>query len=249
MPVSYSRTDRGRRRTKNQDYVFAVSGQVGIFPNLYIVADGMGGHEAGEFASQYTVERLVKEAMTDTGREPRDLIDHGLRLANAELRELAAARHLLLGMGTTAVAATISEEGELLVGSVGDSRLYILRREGLEQITHDHSMVQEMVDAGTIGREEARTHPERNVITRAVGAEDRLLVDFYTAQLKRGDIVLLCSDGLTTMLRDEEIEEVIRSCSDLELAADSLIREANENGGKDNISLILVDPWTEVAND
>ncbi len=249
MPISYSRTDRGRRRPKNQDYLFAGDDRIGVFPNLYIIADGMGGHESGEFASQYTVERICGEAEKDTERSMENLLEHSLRLANAELRELAAARNLLLGMGTTVVAATVSESGDLLTASVGDSRLYVLRRTGLEQITHDHSLVQEMVDAGTITAEEARIHPERNVITRAVGAEDRLEVDFHRTRLHGGELILLCTDGLTGMLTDEEITTIINGSDDLELAADTLMREANFRGGKDNISLILVDPWSEVTND
>ncbi len=249
MPISFSRTDRGRRRPKNQDYLFASDRQIGVFPDLYLIADGMGGHESGEFASEYTIERVAGEAQKDTSRSMEDLLEHSLRLANAELRELAAARNLLLGMGTTVVAATVSRSGELLVASVGDSRLYVLRSTGLEQITHDHSLVQEMVDAGTITPEEARVHPERNVITRAVGAEDRLEVDFRRTAVHSGEVILLCTDGLTGMLKDEEITAIIQGSTDLELAADTLLREANFRGGRDNISLILVDPWSEVTHD
>ena len=249
MPISYSRTDRGRRRSKNQDYLFARDGQIGTFPDLYIIADGMGGHESGEFASQYTVDRVVKEAEQETDRTREQILEKGLRLANAELRELTLAKKLLLGMGTTAVIATVEENGELLVANVGDSRLYVLRGDGLVQITHDHSLVQEMVDIGTITAEEARVHPERNVITRAVGAEDRLMVDFFHTTVKEGEIIFLCTDGVTTMLTDEEITAIIRGSEDLELAADTLVREANSRGGRDNISLILVDLRQEVAHD
>ena len=245
MPSSFSITDTGRQRKMNQDYVFTSDIPVGPLPNLYIVADGMGGHNAGDYASRYTVN-AVAAAVAGAGEnsgDPARLLESALREANAGLREIAADRREYYGMGTTFVSASV-KEGRLLAANVGDSRLYVLRSpDRIRQITVDHSFVEEMIQAGRIDRETARTLPDKNIITRAVGAEDLLIVDFFRETLTDGDILLLCSDGLTNMLTDQEIARIVFSFRSLEEAADRLIFEANMAGGKDNISVILINPF------
>ena len=245
MPSSFSITDTGRQRQMNQDYVFTSDIPVGPLPNLYIVADGMGGHNAGDYASRYTVN-AVAAAIGGAGEgspDPARLLESALRDANTGLRQIASKSREYYGMGTTFVAASV-KDGRLLAANVGDSRLYVLRAPGrIRQITVDHSFVEEMVQAGRIDRETARTLPDKNIITRAVGAEDGLLVDFFREDLSDGDILLLCSDGLTNMLTDEKIARIVFSFRNLEDAADRLIYEANMAGGKDNISVILINPF------
>ena len=245
MPSSFSITDTGRQRKMNQDYVFTSDIPVGPLPNLYIVADGMGGHNAGDYASRYTVNAVaaaVAGAPENTG-DPARLLESALRAANTGLRGIAADRREYYGMGTTFVSASV-KDGRLLAANVGDSRLYVLRSpDRIRQITVDHSFVEEMIQAGRIDRETARTLPDKNIITRAVGAEDLLIVDFFRETLTDGDILLLCSDGLTNMLTDQEIARIVFSFRSLEEAADRLIFEANMAGGKDNISVILINPF------
>lgn len=245
MPSSFSITDTGRQRKMNQDYVFTSDIPVGPLPNLYIVADGMGGHNAGDYASRYTVDTVAAAVVSaeDTSADPAPVLESALKNANASLRRIAAQDTSLFGMGTTFVAASINN-GRLLAANVGDSRLYVLHAPSrIRQITVDHSLVEEMVRAGKIDRETARSLPDKNIITRAVGAEDTLTVDFFRQDLTEGDILLLCSDGLTNMLTDEEIAGIVFSFRKLEDAADRLIYEANMAGGKDNISAILVNPF------
>ena len=229
----------------NQDYVFTSDIPVGPLPNLYIVADGMGGHNAGDYASRYTVDTVAAAVVSaeDTSADPAPVLESALKDANAGLRRIAAQDTSLFGMGTTFVAASINN-GRLLAANVGDSRLYVLRAPGrIRQVTVDHSLVEEMIQAGRIDRETARTLPDKNIITRAVGAEDDLSVDFFRETIMEGDILLLCSDGLTNMITDQEIARIVFSIRSLEEAADRLVYEANMAGGKDNISVILINPF------
>lgn len=243
MPTSFSITDTGRTRKMNQDYVFTSDIPVGPLPNLYIVADGMGGHNAGEYASRYTVDTVAAGIAGTKEKDPARVLDAALQAANKGLREQAARDASLYGMGTTFVAASV-QGSRLLAANVGDSRLYVLRApSGIRQVTVDHSIVEELVQAGRIDRETARTRPDKNIITRAVGAEDTLVTDFYRLDLKEGELLLLCSDGLTNMLTDEKIVRIAFSCKNLEEAADRLVFEANMAGGRDNISVILVNPY------
>ena len=238
MPRSYSVTDIGRKRKMNQDYVFATDSPIGGLDNLYIVADGMGGHNAGEYASAFSVEEL-KDLVVELGQAEIEIILHrALQEVNRRLRTVAASDSRYYGMGTTIVIATV-RGGILYVANVGDSRLY-LKKNRLRQITVDHSLVEEMVLAGTLDQKKARTHPDKNVITRAIGAEDTLEIDFFREKVSEGNIVLMCSDGLTNMVEDSEIEEILGSSRSLEDAGGKLLEKANENGGSDNISVLLV---------
>lgn len=241
MLETYSATDIGRKRQLNQDYVFSSAKPLGNMPNLFIVADGMGGHNAGDYASKCTTETVVSEISNSFEKNPTIIIKKAIKAANEKIRKEAAADENLFGMGTTLVIATIIGK-YLQVSNIGDSRLYLLKKDGLRQITEDHSLVEEMVRLGGLKREDARLHPDKNIITRAVGAKDAVEADFFTEELENGDIVLMCSDGLTNMLEDAEIEAIL-SASDKDGLAQKgagLIKAANENGGKDNIAVVLV---------
>ena len=238
MPQSYSITDIGRRREMNQDYIFSSDIPLGSLSCLYLVADGMGGHQAGELASKNTAEAVVEYVAQAGDGDPEEILRGAIRDANAKVRQLAASHREYYGMGTTLVGCTICGD-TLLVANVGDSRLYTFKDE-LKQITEDHSLVEEMVRAGTLDRKLARIHPERNVITRAIGAEDSLKVDFFRVPIDECGLVLMCSDGLYSMVDDDEIEKVLVKKLPLEDKAAELVALANEAGGKDNISVILI---------
>ncbi len=224
----------------NQDFVYASDQPVGSLSNLYIVADGMGGHNAGDLASRTTVETVVDYIEGAKEKRPIPLLDAAIQAANQKVIEISLTDKSLEGMGTTVVAATV-QDGCLYVANVGDSRLYLLDHQ-IEQITRDHSLVEEMVRAGEIKREEARHHEKKNVITRAVGVEKKLRIDFFDVALNPGDRFLLCSDGLTNMVDDEDMLRLVSRETSLEAAALKLVAAANRNGGKDNISVVLAEP-------
>lgn len=243
MLRSYALTDIGRKRQLNQDYIYLTENPVGNLPNLFIVADGMGGHKAGDYASDLAVETVVKEAGASLEKSPSRILGHAITIANRILRQRASENFALSGMGTTLVAATCI--GRFLeVANVGDSRLYVIGDE-IVQITEDHSLVEEMVRMGGIGREEARNHPDKNIITRAIGARDDVEVDFFNLELQTGDMVLLCSDGLTNMVDDETICRILKNGKSLRDRVEELVETANVNGGRDNISVIVIEPLAD----
>ncbi len=241
MLEAYSVTDIGRKRQLNQDYVFSSAKPMGNMPNLFIVADGMGGHNAGDYASKCTVETVVSEIRNSFEKNPTIIVRNAIETANSKIRELAASDENLLGMGTTLVVATVIGK-YLQVANVGDSRLYLVGKRGIRQITRDHSLVEEMIRLGGLSREDARKHPDKNIITRAIGAKDEVEAEFFTEELEPGDIILMCSDGLSNMLEDKEIEKIIQDEEPAEIKqkAEALINAANNNGGKDNIAVVLV---------
>lgn len=241
MLKTFSITDVGVKRKLNQDFVYTSERPVGSLPNLFIVADGMGGHNAGDYASKVTVETIVEKVGSSSETERSRILDEAIQAANTLIRTRAKESVDLEGMGTTVVAATC-QGNSLCVANVGDSRLYVANRREIRQITRDHSWVAEMVRRGGMGKEEARYHPDRNIITRAIGADDELKVDFFTVQLKEGDLILMCTDGLTNMLEDEEIRMILDGARDMVEKAEELVNAANERGGRDNISVILIDP-------
>ena len=238
----YSATDVGQKRKMNQDYVFASEGPVGNLPNLFVVADGMGGHNAGDYASSHAVGIVVEEIREDADFNPVKVIRHAIESANTEIITQAQKDEKLRGMGTTMVAATIVGH-YAYVANVGDSRLYVAG-EQIQQITKDHSLLQEMVRMGELNAEEARNHPDKNIITRALGAERTVDVDFFDLKLEPGNVVLMCSDGLSNMVEDDRIGEIISDTDrDLQERGQALISEANRNGGKDNIAIVLIEPF------
>ena len=238
MIKTVSATDMGLKRKLNQDYVFTADCRVGNLPNLYLVADGMGGHKAGGFASQYAVETIVEEISSKKEVDTFAALNSAIIEANKRLRIKAAEDESMAGMGTTLVAAVI-EDGILKVANIGDSRLYLIHH-GIEQITIDHSLVEEMVRLGGLDRKEARNHEKKNIITRAIGAESQIKADFFEVNLKDGDQILMCTDGVSNMLTDEEILQILKEEVGEEEKVAHLVQAANEHGGRDNMGIILI---------
>ena len=238
----YSATNIGMKRKVNQDYVFASQDPVGNLPNLFAVADGMGGHNAGDYASSHAVRILVDEIKEDTDYNPVKVIRHAIETANTQIIEQSLKDEKLRGMGTTMVVVTIVGQ-YAYVANVGDSRMYVVDKQ-IRQVTKDHSLVQEMVRMGEITAEQARNHPDKNIITRALGAERVVDVDFFDMRLEPGSTLLMCSDGLSNMVEDSRIKEILsRRDEALDERGRTLIGEANHNGGKDNIAIVLVEPF------
>jgi len=235
---AYGRTDIGVKRNTNQDYVFATTEKVGRLPNLFIVADGMGGHKAGEIASKSAVDSVVAHMKKSKTKDTISIMQEAILKANEEVIEKAKKDASMEGMGTTLVMATVMEKA-IYIANVGDSRLYFIDGE-IHQVTRDHSFVEEMVTLGEIDKEQAKTHARKNIITRAIGVDDELAVDFFEVQYKEGDYILICSDGLTNMIDDEYIKQIVSSDTEVEEKVENLIGLANENGGQDNIAVVLV---------
>ena len=240
MGKTVSITDIGRKRKLNQDYVFISDIPVGKLSNLYLVADGMGGHNAGGFASRYAVETIVDEISGSREEEAFAILYEAIEEANRRVIEKAAEDESMSGMGTTLVAATVS--GDLLkVANVGDSRLYLVG-EGIRQVTTDHSLVDEMVRMGGIDREQARNHPDKNIITRAIGAQSEIKPDFFEVKLMPGDRIFMCTDGVSNMLTDDEIFHILQEFEEEEEQIRQIVEAANEQGGRDNMGVILITP-------
>ena len=236
----YSTTDKGKTRDINQDYIYSSDEPVGLLPNLYIVADGMGGYNAGDFASRCSVDAFVDEVRKNKQPTVISTLSEALRTANTTVLRYARENEEMTGMGTTFVAATVFPD-RAYVMNVGDSRLYLLGDE-MKQITVDHSYVEEMVRKGEIQRKDARIHPKKNVITRAVGVEENVEADFYEIETDRdSEFLLLCTDGLTNMVEDDEIRHMVKKyAKEPQNAVQKLVKRANEYGGKDNISIIII---------
>ncbi len=240
---TFSMTDIGKRREINQDYMFTSETAVGNLPNLFLVADGMGGHKAGEYASRFTVDTIVEAVRNSKETEPVTIMKEAVTRANDMLIEEARADETKSGMGTTIVAATLMGE-KLYIANVGDSRLYVVNQE-ITQITRDHSLVEEMVRLGEMNKEEAKVHPDKNIITRAIGAVNELVIDFFEVEVQPEDTILMCTDGLTNMIEDEDIRKIIIGQRDIAEKAEKLIETANANGGKDNITVVVIEPFSE----
>jgi protein phosphatase len=242
-------TDVGRKRKGNEDSLFVNAEQ-----NLFVVADGMGGHAAGEVASRVAVESINEFVCLTSGDEeitwPFGLdqnmsydgnrLKTAVRYANRKVLEAMKERSEYEGMATT-VAAVLVDGEEANLAHVGDSRVYLFREAALEQLTSDHSWVNEQLQSGVISPDQARSHPLRNVVTRALGGKPDLQVEMQLHKLLPGDLLLLCSDGLTTMVPDEEIARVLReSGDDVPKASQELVAAANAHGGEDNITVLLI---------
>lgn len=240
MQTSVAMTDIGRRRKVNQDYVYASDQPVGNLPNLYIVADGMGGHKAGDLASSYAVRNIVEAVERSTDTRPALILQKAIRYANYRLYEKSCEHEDYHGMGTTLVALTIYKN-EALAVNIGDSRLYEITGEGIRQISEDHSLVAELVRKGELTPQEARKHPDKNIITRALGIQEEAEIDLFPFHVERGNRYLLCSDGLSNMVEDTELCRIIQKKRELYEIGGKLILEANRNGGTDNIAVVLVE--------
>lgn len=239
MLRAWGMKDVGRCRDINQDYIFLSEEPMGNLPNLFLVADGMGGHRAGDLASEYTVSRVCEAVTKSMQKIPFQILKGAFQYANQKLIEKAGESPAYAGMGTTLVAVTVQDD-TAYVANVGDSRLYKIGGT-IEQITGDHSLVEEMVRMGEISKEEARNHPEKNIITRAIGVSETVEPDYFDTKLEKGECLLLCSDGLSNMLEDAQIKEILDRRTDLRSGAEELVREANRNGGKDNIAVVLIE--------
>jgi serine/threonine protein phosphatase PrpC len=224
-----AKTHTGRQRADNEDSMSAR-------PPVFVVADGMGGAQAGEVASKVAVEAF-EQGLPEAGSAEERLVLR-TREANQQIHELSHAEQERAGMGTTLTAACVDGD-ELAIAHVGDSRAYLLRRGELKRLTRDHTLVGALVEQGKLTEEEAAEHPQRSIITRALGPEAYVEVDTWRYPLRAGDVVLLCSDGLTSMVPDERIADVLLAAAGLEQMADRLIDEANAAGGRDNITVVL----------
>ncbi len=237
------RTHRGRVREKNQDCYFVPPDDP---VRLFAVADGMGGHAAGEVASSLSIQAIqdqvapVRHTWKNFDRARLEAFLHASFLdANERILQAQKENIELEGMGTTLTVAALIE-GELLVGHVGDSQAHLFRGGEHQQITEDHSLVMELLKNGEIKQDELHTHPQRHMLTRALGTPSPLQVDFYHAPLLSDDMILLCTDGLTSMLTLETIQQIIFSATTLEDKVQALVTEANNNGGLDNITVLLI---------
>src|SRR5215468_5035055 len=226
----FERTDTGRQRRGNEDAFYARS-------PLFAVADGMGGAQAGEVASHMAVE-VLEQGLPDGVGSIEERLRARVREANARILELAQSDDQLAGMGTTLTAAYVGED-DLTVAHVGDSRLYRLRDGELERLTDDHSLVEELVRQGKLTSEEADEHPQRSIITRALGAEAGVEADSRTWPARADDVYLICSDGLTSMVPESRVAEVVANAPSLSSAGRTLIDLANDAGGRDNITVVL----------
>ncbi|MCL6471490.1 MAG: Stp1/IreP family PP2C-type Ser/Thr phosphatase [Firmicutes bacterium] len=233
-------TDVGKKRSLNEDGYIADG-------NIFAVADGMGGHRAGEVASIMALD-IVRSELTKRSKEPvEQRITNAIKHANQAIHKRATKDLDIRGMGTTLTVA-VPSDGKLYAGHVGDSRLYLLRDGKLSQLTNDHSLVAQMVKSGHLKPEEAEVHPQRSIITRAVGSEAEVKVDTIVEEILFGDRFLLCTDGLNAMLSDDEIAEVLRDKTNITEACRELISWANDRGGKDNITVILFEPDTGASS-
>lgn len=229
-------TDVGRTRDHNEDSVVVAPTSGG---RLLAVADGMGGHNAGEVASATALEAFVDELGDVLADEsPERALESAMVAADEAVVAAAAADAAREGMGTTLVAALVDDETAAVV-NVGDSRAYRVSDAAIEQVSVDHSVVQELVDAGEIDESEAAVHPQRNVISQALGVSDDVEPDTFSVDLASDESLLLCSDGLTEEVRDPALREIVAGADSLADAADELVATANENGGSDNISVVL----------
>ena len=239
MLKAWGMKDIGKCREINQDYIFVSEEPIGNLPNLFLVADGMGGHKAGDLASEYTVAKVQEAVSKSMQTIPYQVLKGAFQYANQKLLEKAGESDSYTGMGTTLVAATVKNDAVYVV-NVGDSRLYKIG-DKIEQITEDHSLVEEMVRMGEISKEQARNHPDKNIITKAMGVSDTVEPDYFDTDLQKGECLLMCSDGLTNMVSDRQIKEIVELRTDLESCAKELIRAANQNGGRDNIAVVLIE--------
>jgi PPM family protein phosphatase len=222
-------TDVGRQRNANEDSFYESD-------PVFAVADGMGGARAGEVASRIAVEEF-DQAQAE-GASPEKVLEDIARAANKRIYELAQRDETHAGMGTTLIAAMVSGN-QVAIGHVGDSRAYRFRDDELERLTQDHSLVEELRRQGKLTEEQAEVHPQRSIITRALGPEPDVEVDTFSFPARDGDVYMLCSDGLTGMVSEARIAEILRARSSLQQAADALVAEANARGGRDNITVVL----------
>lgn len=237
---TFSITKKGRNKSVNQDCFLCEEKAVGNLLNLFIVADGMGGYNGGDFASKFCIENVRNYIAGSNDTSIISSISGAIKTANTDMRERTKPDDDLRGCGTTLVLATI-KNNTLYVANVGDSRLYVLKKGKIKQVTEDHSLVEELVKRGMLKKEEARFHPEKNKVTRALGAEPNVEIDFFEVDLEKGDKVFLCSDGISNMIDESVIESIVKSSDDLAEISKKLVDTALLNGGKDDLTVVMVE--------
>lgn len=235
MKIS-SATSTGKIRALNEDSFFVSDTSDGTV--LAVVADGMGGHNAGEVASAEMVN-MLKNSVFSAGTDTKIVLLDAIECANNAIYKMSVRSPQLHGMGTTVTACVITD-GKVTAAQVGDSRLYLIRDGEITQITKDHSLVEMLIESGSITKEDAKHHPQKNVITRAIGTDSTVQADIYEFNATPGDTVLLCSDGLVNMVEDEKILSLITETEDFETLAGNLVNEAENAGGVDNITAVLI---------
>lgn len=238
--IAYGKTDIGANRKMNQDYFYVSTEPIGSLPNIFIVADGMGGHKAGDVASREAVNRIISEIESTAVNDPVSIMEAAIDSANKKLLEKSRSAPEFEGMGTTLVMAAVCND-IIYIANIGDSRLYVIDDE-IRQITRDHSFVQEMVTLGKLDKKSAKTHEKKNYLTRALGVEEGTIADFFEIKSIKGERILMCSDGLTNMVEDDDIKNIVSSRNDIRDAVKALIEAANKNGGMDNITAVLIEP-------
>lgn len=238
--IAYGNTDIGVSRQMNQDYYCVSTKPIGNLPNVFIVADGMGGHKAGDVASKEAVSIIIKNIETSESKDPVTIMEKAIESANTGLIEKANSTPEFEGMGTTLVMATVCNN-IVYIANIGDSRLYVIGDE-IRQITRDHSFVEAMVSLGKLDKQSAKNHARKNVLTRALGVEKNTMADFFEIKCDDKSKILMCSDGLTNMVDDEEIRRIVMEEQTPKDAVDRLIEKANQNGGMDNITSVLIEP-------
>ena len=244
--IAVGKTDIGRSRTVNQDNIYVSTQPVGCVPNVFVVADGMGGELAGDVASDMAIKSFISSLSERTANgEYLDNLISAVTAANSDVYNKGNSSPAYNGMGTTFLAVTIA--GNVLYAAhVGDSRLYAITEKKIEQLSNDHSYVMEMVRNGQLTQEEAEHHPRKNVITRAVGSAGLVNVDGIIRPVAHDTVYLICSDGLSNMVSADEIKSIVSNKNiSIEKRVDTLIARANENGGKDNISAVIISPWED----
>lgn len=229
-------SDIGNKRSLNEDYAGYLEKEN---YKIYVVADGMGGHNAGEVASKMAVEAIVSYISENiNNKNYNEILKKAIKTANNAIYDFASTSEKLNGMGTTVTAClVINNKG--FVANVGDSSCFLIRNNKIKKITKDHSLVQELLDLGTISEEEAFNHPKKNIITRAVGTSKKILIDVFEIDILKDDIIMLCSDGLTNEIQKNEVLEILNSAKSLKNACEKLVLEAKNNGGRDNITVLL----------
>jgi len=225
----FEKSDTGRQRRANEDSFF-------VRAPLFVVADGMGGAQAGEVASRLAAETFAAGLAEEGTSEQR--LEERVRAANTRIYDVSQEDRALNGMGTTLTAAYLDGD-ELALAHVGDSRAYLLRDGDLSRLTRDHTLVEELVRRGELTEQEAAEHPQRSIITRALGPEPDIDVDLHTHRVHAGDVLLLCSDGLTGMIGEDDVQEILSGAASLRDAGRALVDAANEAGGRDNITVVL----------
>lgn len=240
--ISFGKSDKGKVRGNNEDYIYLNDNKIGVLPNLYVVSDGMGGHKAGEIASNIAVNSFVNYVIENKFADNEGILDflvNAIDYANKVVYKKSQIDLECRGMGATLSACTFVNK-KIYSVHVGDSRIYYVGKSEIKQLSIDHTYVNEMVRTGRLTLKQAENHPQKNIITRAIGIDKNIEVDAFVAHYNFDDCFLICSDGLVSMLDDGKIFDIIKNNCTAENKVLKLVESANENGGFDNISVILI---------